>query len=61
MQGGSSPLLTFRRRPLGNTLILAGVACAAAGSAIAGLGVEETAFFVAAGAVLLYLGFLARR
>jgi hypothetical protein len=54
-------LLTFRRRPLGNTLILAGVACAAAGSAIAGLGVEETAFFVAAGAVLLYLGFLARR
>jgi hypothetical protein len=39
-------------------LILAGVAAAAAGSAVAGLGVAETSFFVALGAVLLYLGFL---
>jgi hypothetical protein len=54
-------LLTIRRRPVGNTLILAGVASAAAGSAVAGLGVTETALFVAGGAVLLYLGFLSRR
>jgi hypothetical protein len=52
-------LLTFRRRPLGNALILAGVAAAAAGSAVAGTGVAETAAFIAAAAVLLYLGFVA--
>jgi hypothetical protein len=52
-------LLTIRRRPFGNALILAGVAAAAAGSAVAGLGVAETAGFVALGAFLLYLGFLA--
>lgn len=51
-------VLTIRRRPLGNSLILAGVAAAAAGSAVAGLGVAETSLFVALGAVLLYLGFL---
>ena len=51
-------LLTLRRRPLGNVLLLAGVAAAALGSALAGLGVAETAFFVAAGALLLYLGFV---
>jgi hypothetical protein len=50
-------LLTFRRRPLGNALIVAGVAVAAAGSGLAGLGVAETAVFVALGAALLYLGF----
>lgn len=53
-------LLTFRRRPIGNALVLAGVACAAAGSAIAGLGVAETSLFIAIGAVLLYAGFLRR-
>lgn len=53
-------LLTIRRRPVGNTLILAGVACAAVGSAVAGLGVAETALFIALGAVLLYAGFLRR-
>jgi hypothetical protein len=52
-------LLTLRRRPAGNALILAGVAVAAAGSGLAGLGVAETAVFVAAAAVLLYLGFVA--
>jgi hypothetical protein len=52
-------LLTFRRRPLGNALILAGVALAAAGSGLAGTGVAETAAFIAAAAVLLYLGFVA--
>jgi hypothetical protein len=52
-------LLTLRQRPAGNALILAGVAVAAAGSGLAGLGVAETAVFVAAAAVLLYLGFVA--
>jgi hypothetical protein len=52
-------VLTFRRRPLGNALILAGVAVAAIGSGVAGTGVAETAAFIAAAAVLLYLGFVA--
>ena len=51
-------LLTIRRRPLGNALVIAGVAVAAAGSGLAGLGIAETAAFVAAAAVLLYAGFL---
>ena len=41
-------LLTIRRRPVGNALIVAGVAVAAAGSGLAGLGVAETAAFIAA-------------
>ena len=49
---------TLPRRPLGNALILAGVALAALGSALAGLGEAETAAFVAAASVLLYLGFV---
>jgi hypothetical protein len=53
-------LLTLRRRPIGNALILAGVASAAAGSTVAGLGVAKTSFFIALGAVLLYMGFLRR-
>ncbi len=51
---------TIRRRPLGNALILAGVAVAAIGSGVAGLGVAETAAFVAVAAALLYAGFVAR-
>ena len=51
-------LLTIRRRPLGNALIVAGVAVAAAGSGLAGLGVAETAAFIAAAALLLYAGFV---
>jgi hypothetical protein len=51
-------LLTIRLRPVGNALIVAGVAIAAAGSGLAGLGVAETAAFIAAAVVLLYLGFL---
>src|SRR5207253_3138211 len=47
---------TLRRRPLGNMLILAGVALAAVGSAPAGLGEAGTAGLVAAASVLLYLG-----
>jgi hypothetical protein len=52
-------LATFARRPQGNAFILAGVACAAAGSTVAGLGVAETSLFIAIGVVLLYLGFVA--
>ena len=51
-------LLTIRRRPVGNALIVAGVAVAAAGSGLAGLGVAETAAFIAVAAVLLYAGFV---
>jgi dipeptide/tripeptide permease len=51
-------LLTLRRRRLGNALILAGVAVAAAGSALAGLGEAETAAFIAVAVALLYAGFV---
>jgi hypothetical protein len=51
---------TIRRRPLGNALILAGVAVAATGSALTGLGVASTAAAIALGAVLLYAGVIAR-
>ena len=53
-------LLTIRRRPLGNALLLVGIGLAALGSALAGLGEAETAAFVAAASVFLYLGFIAR-
>ena len=52
-------LSTLRRRPLGNTLIVAGVAVAAAGSALTGLGVTGTALTIAVAAGLLYAGFVA--
>jgi len=52
-------LATFRRRPLGNALILAGVGVAALGSGLAGLGVGALAPIVAAAALLLYAGFVA--
>ncbi|RDI75300.1 hypothetical protein Gocc_1098 [Gaiella occulta] len=48
----------LRRRPLGNGLVLAGLAVAALGSALAGLGEAESALFSAAAAVLLYVGFV---
>ena len=47
---------TIRRRPLGNSLILAGVSVAAIGSAFAGLGVSAASGFALAAVVLLYLG-----
>jgi hypothetical protein len=50
-------LLTIRRRPLGNALILAGLAVAGTGSALVGLGEAGTAAVFAAAAVLFYLGF----
>jgi hypothetical protein len=49
---------TIKRRPLGNSLLLAGVAVAAAGSALAGLGEAQTAASVAVAAALLYAGFV---
>jgi hypothetical protein len=52
-------LLTIRRRPLGNTLILAGVGVAAVGSGLAGVGVGALAPILAAAALLLYAGFVA--
>jgi hypothetical protein len=52
-------VLTLRRRPLGNGLILAGLAVAATGSALVGLGEAGTAAVFAAAALLLYLGFSA--
>jgi hypothetical protein len=48
---------TIRRRPRSTGLILAGVAVAAGGSAVAGLGVAQTAAFLALASVLLYAGF----
>jgi hypothetical protein len=54
-------LVSLRRRPIGNTLIIAGVVAAAAGSAVAGLGVAQTSVFIALGVVLLYFGFVLRR
>ena len=51
--------LTIRRRPLGNALILSGIAVAALGSALAGLGVGTLAPIVVAAVILLYAGFTA--
>ena len=52
-------LATFRARPVGNALILAGIGVAAIGSGLGGLGVGALAPAIAAAAVLLYLGFVA--
>ena len=52
-------LSTFRTRPLGNALILAGVGVAAVGSGLAGLGVGTLAPAIAVAAILLYAGFVA--
>jgi hypothetical protein len=51
-------LRSFRRRPLGNALIIGGIAAAAAGSALAGLGAAGSAIGIAVGALLLYGGFV---
>ena len=52
-------LWTFRGRPLGNALILAGVACAALGSSLTPFGEAGTAAALALAAALLYAGFVA--
>jgi hypothetical protein len=51
---------SLRHRPLGNTLIVLGVAAAAIGSGVSGLGAGGAAVGIAVGAVLLYAGFSAR-
>lgn len=50
-------LRSLRRRPLGNSLIVLGVAAAALGSGLAGLGAGGAAIGIAAGVALLYAGF----
>jgi hypothetical protein len=52
-------LRSFRQRPLGNGLIVAGIAAAAIGSGLAGLGAAGSAIGIAVGVVLLYAGFVA--
>jgi hypothetical protein len=54
-------VMGLRRRPLGNALVLAGLAVAAVGSALAGLGKAESSVFTAAAVVLLYAGFVIPR
>jgi hypothetical protein len=54
-------LSTMRRRPRGNALLLAGIAVAAVGSALAGLGATGSAVFALIAAVLLYGGFVVDR
>jgi hypothetical protein len=51
-------LRSFRQRPLGNGLIIAGVAAAGTGSGLAGLGAAGSAVGIALGAALLYAGFV---
>ena len=51
----------IRRRPLGNTLIVAGVVAAALGSAVAGLADWGGSAFTIVAAVLLYAGFVSPR
>jgi hypothetical protein len=48
---------SLRRRPVGNVLIVLGVAAAAVGSGVAGLGAGGAAVGIALGAALLYAGF----
>ncbi|MFO7572252.1 MAG: hypothetical protein R6W48_06585 [Gaiellaceae bacterium] len=49
---------TYRRRPLGNALIVAGVAVAAIGSGLAGHGVGAMAPALLVAVLLLYAGFV---
>jgi hypothetical protein len=51
-------LRSWRTRPLGNTLVILGVGAAATGSGLAGLGAGGAAIGIAAGAALLYAGFV---
>ena len=52
-------IATIKRRPLGNTLVLAGIAVAAVGTGLSGLGTAKTSVFAAIAALLLYGGFTA--
>jgi hypothetical protein len=55
----SVALVTFRSRPLGNALILAGIGVAGIGSGLAGLGIGALAPAIVVAALLLYAGFVA--
>jgi hypothetical protein len=55
----SVALVTFRSRPLGNALILAGIAVAGIGSGLAGIGIGALAPAIVVAALLLYAGFVA--
>ena len=55
----SVALVTLRSRPLGNALILAGIAVAGIGSGLAGLGIGALAPAIVVAALLLYAGFVA--
>ena len=50
---------SFRRRPVGNALIVSGVVVAALGSGLTGLGAAGSAAGIAVGVCLLYAGFVA--
>jgi hypothetical protein len=54
-------LATIRQRPLGNALLLAGVAVAAVGSGLAGHGIGALAPVIALAALLLYAGMVVPR
>ena len=54
-------IMTLRRRPLGNALIVGGVGVAALGSTLTGLGEAGTSAFFAIAAALLYGGAVATR
>lgn len=49
---------SIRRRPTGNALVIAGIAAAAIGSGLSGLGAAGSAIGIAVGALLLYAGFV---
>ena len=51
-------LRSIRKRPVGNALIIAGIAAAAIGSGLAGFGAAGSAIGIAVGAALLYAGFV---
>jgi hypothetical protein len=51
-------LRSIRKRPVGNALIIAGIAAAAIGSGLAGLGAAGASIGIAVGAALLYAGFV---
>jgi hypothetical protein len=61
LAAAGAAIATLRRRPLGNGLVLAGIAVAAVGSALAGLGAAESALSFAVASVLLYAGFVVNR
>ncbi len=51
-------LRSIRKRPVGNALIIAGIAAAAIGSGLSSLGAAGSAIGIAVGAALLYAGFV---